>query len=296
MNTLDKISQAVGMLAAPVACALSHVTKKTWLAHTALKMDPLYHRAFQTSALDGDAKAQIARLQVASMLTAKVTPEARQLILKLLAKSRAQFLQDIFCALASDLARDGFFVEVGVGSGERISNTYMLEKEFNWTGLLFEPNRTFHDSIRASRTAKLDIRAASSKTGEKVKFEEFTGAGEFSRLVGAKSHDMSKSAAKKYDVDTITLTDAFAENKAPSEIDFISIDTEGSEIDVLNGIDFKKYHFRIMVIEHNYHQKAKNAYEEILNPHGYRRILPEASSADAWYVHRDVPLASFQGV
>lgn len=278
------------MLAAPVVFNLSRITKKSSLARSTLKMDPLYHRAYQASGLHGEARAQISRLQSAAMLTANTVPEATQLIVDLLPKSRSQFLQDIFCALALGQARDGFFVEVGVGSGERISNTYMLEKEFDWTGILFEPNRTFHDSIKACRTAELDTRAATSKTGETLRFEEFSGAGEFSRLLGATSHDMSNLAATEYDVQTVSLTDAFQKAGAPAEIDFISIDTEGSEIDILNGINFGAQRFKVLVIEHNFHREAEEAYEDILRPHGYRRVLPEVSGVDAWYVHRDLPM------
>jgi FkbM family methyltransferase len=293
MDKIAKLKQAVGMIAAPIVYNLSRLTKKSRLAHLALELDPLYHRAFQFSNLSSNAKSQIWRFQIASLLTANAMPDVIPQIVELLPKSRSQFLQDIFCVLALNQMRDGFFVEVGVGSGERISNTFMLEKTFGWTGLLFEPNRMFHESIRASRTAKLDTRAVTSKTGEILTFEEFPGAGEFSRIAGAKSHDMSRIAVQRYDVDTVSLDDALFENQAPSEIDFISIDTEGSEIDILRGINFGQRRFKIIIIEHNYHQQFQDAYDQILSPHGYRRIMPTVSSVDAWYVHQDVPLRSF---
>jgi FkbM family methyltransferase len=293
MNKIVKLKQAMGMLAAPFAFNLGRLTKRSRLAHSALKLDPLYHRAFQLSTLPSDVKSQIWRFQIASLLTANAAPEVIGQIVELLPKSRSQFLQDIFCALALNQLRDGFFVEVGVGSGERISNTFMLEKDFGWTGLLFEPNRMFHESIRASRTAKLDTRAVTSKTGEILTFEEFPGAGEFSRIAGAKSHDMSRIAVQRYDVHTVSLDDALFENEAPSEIDFISIDTEGSEIDILRGIDFGRWRFKVIIIEHNHHQEFQDAYDQILRPHGYRRIMPTVSSVDAWYVHQDVPMKSF---
>ena len=47
----------------------------------------------------------------------------------------------------------------------------------------------------------------------------------------------------------ITLTELLEKSNAPKLIDFLSLDVEGAELDVLKGIDFERYNFRFMLIE-----------------------------------------------
>jgi FkbM family methyltransferase len=293
MNTLYKVKQALGLLAAPFAYNLSRLARDEKWAKLARKLDPQYHRAFQVIRMPSVQRQQISRFQIASQLVYNSTEDMVQKVVEMMPRARSQFLQDIFVALALNEKKNGYFVEVGVGSGERISNTYMLEKSYGWSGLLVEPNRSFHESINVLRGSILEKRAAAGSTGDVLRFEEFTDQGEFSRLAGARSHKMDAATVKEYDVETITLTDIFTEKGSPNEIDFISIDTEGSEVDILKGIDFGKYIFKVMVIEHNHHQDIQKKYADILEPHGYRLVMPEVSEVDAWYVHRTVEMANF---
>ena len=66
--------------------------------------------------------------------------------------------------------RGGFFVEIGAYNGVDLSNTYLLEKSFGWTGILAEPNPQHHDHIRAKRIARLSGKCAHAVSGETLPF------------------------------------------------------------------------------------------------------------------------------
>ena len=73
-------------------------------------------------------------------------------------------------------------------------------------------------------------------------------------------------------VKTKTLTKIMDENKAPKFVDYLSIDTEGSELKILEGIDFNKYSFGYINIEHNYKEPRRKNMKKILLKNGYKYI------------------------
>lgn len=208
--------------------------------------------------------------------------EVLRLMIRYLEISRGQFFQDIAALYFSEQKRNGFFVEVGTGNGELLSNTHMLEKQFEWQGVLFEPDRRFHDSIRRLRSARLDTRPAFSHDDQSMEFLEVSRAGELSTLSNYKREDGRYRTGSTYTVQTITLTSALRHYDAPRDIDYVSIDTEGSELEVLKGCDLNAYNIRFLTIEHNFTPRKKEAIAEYLRPYGYHEVLPEFSYHDIW--------------
>lgn len=70
---------------------------------------------------------------------------------------------------------------------------------------------------------------------------------------------------------------------APDEIDYLSIDTEGSELETLQAIDCGKYSFRIITCEHNF-MPQRALIHELLMRHGYVRVEQSLSDFDDWFV------------
>jgi FkbM family methyltransferase len=206
---------------------------------------------------------------------------------RLFPKSHGQLLQDIVCTLIHDGKRDGYFVEVGVGDGITYSNTLMLERDFGWRGILAEPAAMFHNAILGSRKSTLDWRAVSSETGNVLVFEQNNTVGELSGLAGTRTR-RGKQALSTYNVETIRLDELLDEKGAPDEIDYISIDTEGSELSVLSGLSLAKRKVWFFTIEHNFDPIRIREYDELLIRIGYRRILPHLSEFDSWYAHGDL--------
>jgi hypothetical protein len=90
--------------------------------------------------------------------------------------------------------------------------------------------------------------------------------------------------AIEYTVETISLTDLLDQRGAPTEIDYFSIDTEGSELEILEAFDFSRWRFNAITVEHNYVSASRNAIYDILTANGYTRVCTELAQWDDWYV------------
>lgn len=206
--------------------------------------------------------------------------------LRLLDKSAAQLRQDLFVLSQLDYKRNGFFVEFGATDGRELSNSWLLEKQFGWTGILAEPARIWHAKLAENRSCRIDHRCVWSRTGETLRFEE-TDMPELSSLAGFGANDQHRDLRRTeaaYMVETISLLDLLAAHGAPRDIDYLSIDTEGSELHILENFDFSKHRFWIVTCEHNYGgNRAKIS--DLLGRNGYRQVFEKTSRFDDWYVH-----------
>ena len=219
-----------------------------------------------------------------------IDPVLRHQYLDALDHSRAQLRQDLFVLSQLGFKKRGFFVEFGATDGVMLSNTHLLENEFFWDGILAEPARRWHSALKKNRNCVLETsRCVWSKSGEILNFNE-ADEGEFSSIESFSDSDHNSSKRKsvsKYELETISLRDLLEQNNAPKSIDFLSIDTEGSEFEILNAFDFGAYRFNVITCEHNYTSNREKIHD-LLVGHGYRRSLESLSRWDDWYVHRDV--------
>lgn len=199
--------------------------------------------------------------------------------------SRAQLFQDIWALSASGGKRDGFFVEFGATDGVEKSNSYLLETKYGWSGILAEPNPDWHESLRNNRPQATIVEDCVWKeTGQTLHFQ----IAENAELAGVESATQTdrhnRNIIRTMPVRTISLIDLLERNSAPDEIDFLSIDTEGSEVEILAGYPFETGpKIRLIAVEHNYVQEKIDALDALLKPHGYHRVLTEHSAFDAWY-------------
>lgn len=204
------------------------------------------------------------------------------------AKSKAQLHQDIFVLAELNFKRDGFFVEFGATNGMDLSNTYVLEKEMGWTGILAEPARIWHDDLIKNRSCYLDFNCVWTESGKTIEFNQVKDA-ELSTIDAFSSsddHAKLRKDGEKYTVNTISLVDLLMTHGAPKEIDYLSIDTEGSEFEILSAFDFDAYNIKTITCEHNYTPMREKIYE-LLTSKGYTRKYTEFSYFDDWYSLND---------
>jgi FkbM family methyltransferase len=209
------------------------------------------------------------------------------LVLNLL-KSKSQLGQDLFVLSQTAFKRDGFFVEFGATDGIDLSNTHILEKEFGWDGILAEPGKIWHSRLTANRNCRIDTGCVWRSSGERLCFNqtaepEFSTVDEFS---SADQHAEIRTRGETYKVETISLADLLEKHNAPERIDYLSIDTGGSEYEILRDFDFDKYRFGVITCEHNF-TPMREALHALLKVNGYARKYEELSQFDDWFVNID---------
>lgn len=204
---------------------------------------------------------------------------------ELLRKSKAQLRQDIFVLSELNFKKNGFFVEFGATNGVHLSNTYLLEVEFGWNGILVEPAIHWHQDLEKNRKAIIDKRCVWKETGHSLIFNE-TDSTELSTIDTFSTDDIHAQArahGKKYSVDTVSLMDLLEEHQAPNLIDYLSIDTEGSEYEILSNFDFNKYCFKVITCEHNFSPMAQKL-DDLFLRNGYQKKYAAISQFDGWWV------------
>lgn len=201
--------------------------------------------------------------------------------------SKAQNRQDIFALATSGMKRDGFFVDFGATNGFDLSNSFLLENSFGWSGILAEPAKCWHTDLIRNRSCAIDTRCVWNVSGAKISFTE-TEVAELSTLSTYLTVDGNNRTLGKndvYDVETVTLNDLLAQHSAPAKIDLLSLDTEGTELDILNSFDFEKYSIHMIVCEHNF-TNAREEIHRLLTAKGFKRQHEQLSKWDDWYVNQ----------
>lgn len=212
-------------------------------------------------------------------------------ILRLLGggESKAQLNQDIFALMENGGKRNGFFVEFGASDGIFGSNTFLLEKSFGWHGILAEPAKIWHDKLLKNRKANIEFDCVWSKTGETLSFDmtEIAALSTISSFSDSDFWSKKRKVKDCYDVNTISLNDLLMKYNSPKIVDYLSIDTEGSEYDILSGFDFSKYVFNVITVEHNHVAAKREEIHSLLVANGYVRRFEYLTQWDDWYVRAE---------
>lgn len=172
----------------------------------------------------------------------------------------------------------GFYVEVGANDPFERSQTWHLEQA-GWTGILIEPQPDLAEKLRAVRKARV-FAVACSSPGNAGRMLPLHIAGPLSSMNRA---DMAPGAIPEavIDVPVRTLDSILDEAKAAAPVDFLSIDVEGHEIEVLRGFDFARWNPRLILLEDHVVDLAKHRF---LVANGYRLIRRYENNG--WYVPR----------
>jgi FkbM family methyltransferase len=204
-----------------------------------------------------------------------------------LERSKAQLRQDLFVLAQLNYKRQGYFVDFGATNGVALSNSFLLEKEFGWTGIVAEPAIVWHKDLFANRKCIIDTRCVWSESGLTLLFNQ-TEESEFSTIKEFSETDMHSKTRERgqiYPVETVSLNDLLEQHNAPKEIDYLSIDTEGSEYDILRAFDFSRHNIKIITCEHNY-TPMRDKIHVLLTGLGYVRLLEDVTQFDDWYIRK----------
>lgn len=204
--------------------------------------------------------------------------------------AQGQLFQDLWALYELDAKQGGYFVEFGATNGITMSNSHVLEHHWGWQGIIAEPNPDFHERLARERGCEISHKCVYSRTGDTMTFL-CTEKGMFSRLaeINPEDHneDTMRANHREVPVQTISLNDLLDEHDAPEEIDYMSVDTEGSELEILSAFDFDRRLVKLFTIEHNFTPLRGQIYD-LMTSKGYVRRFPEYTRFDDWYVHRSL--------
>tara|TARA_B100002019_G_scaffold293035_1_gene318386 strand:+ start:3385 stop:4029 length:645 start_codon:yes stop_codon:yes gene_type:complete len=173
--------------------------------------------------------------------------------------------------------RDGYFVDIGAGDGIVGSNTFVLEKFYDWKGICVDPNPEFFKSLIGSRDVSIIDLSVDSESGKVKPFlhaqsQDFFGwnfRSGLKEVVNQQDHNF-----KEINTYTISLNDLLHWQNTPKDIDYISIDVEGNEYNILKSFDFKKYNVKIWTVEHDFGVQ-RDKIQKLFDENGYNCILDD---------------------
>lgn len=209
--------------------------------------------------------------------------------------SNSQLFQDLFVLFISKEMKNGKFLEFGATNGLNLSNTILLESKFNWQGLLVEPSPQWIDELKKNRPqSKILNKCIYSKSGQNIDFY-VSQVGDLSTIEEFRNSDQNSMSGncqirnqKGYSVkvSTISLNEVFKKYFNGESIDYMSVDTEGSEFLILSKFNFKKYGPKIVTVEHNFTEN-ENKLDNLFEKNNYTRYFVKNSQFDAWYVRNE---------
>lgn len=157
---------------------------------------------------------------------------------------------------------NGYFVEIGALDGVMHSQSYFFEKHKNWDGIIVEPNENYKDILKDNRICNISYDAISNKNGKEVfcikkeqaysSIKSFVRDGEYSDTL------------REIEVNTITMVDLLKKFKSPKNIDFVTIDVEGIELEILKNFlnTNQKYSISIFAIETHLVDDLKKTFDK----------------------------------
>jgi FkbM family methyltransferase len=177
---------------------------------------------------------------------------------------------------------DGFFVEVGANEPKTGSQTWHLE-ERGWRGALVEPLAELAERLRRARPRSQVFEAACSSPEKRGEALLHVGEWDGHSSLEPRVDTPSTVYSRRVRVKVMTLDEVLEEAHA-ERVDFVSIDTEGTELDVLKGFGLERWRPALLLIEDKVHSLDKHRH---LKRHGYR--LVKRTGFNNWYVPRGAP-------
>lgn len=183
----------------------------------------------------------------------------------------SQFKQDyyLYDRHFKNLKRTGTYIDVAANDAVQISNTYFFDRCLLWRGICVEGNPFYFDRIYRLRTCALVPTCVGKTEGEAVNFGLMGGA---SGVVGGTNKHMETWARQKREVHTLrercTTVGLLMDKEQMPVVDYMSLDVEGHELDVLKGIDWDRAKINVLTIEVS--QNSSEQITEFLVARGYR--------------------------
>jgi FkbM family methyltransferase len=175
--------------------------------------------------------------------------------------------------------RQGYFLDIGAADGVTDSNTYLLEKRFDWHGICIEPNPKSFAKLARIRSCICLPACVDSTDGE----VDFTCRGRHGGIVAENTDNKpgSDTTLNSLRLKTRSLGAILREHDCPRVIDYLSIDVEGAEDRILSAFPFAEYRFNCLTVE-----RPGEPLRALLTRSGYL-LLKEIPTLDCFYIHSE---------
>lgn len=189
-------------------------------------------------------------------------------------KGQDEWVQEVLC-----YKEDGFFLDIGAFDGVNDSNTCTLERFYGWKGVCVEANDTYYYKCLKNRSCNVLNLAVSSRPGVVTICDDGKGSGILSKNFKNLASIGNKRTKKVVCVPISAIITYF---KIPRFIDYVSLDVEGGEYDVLLGFPFRTHIMRTLTMEGN----DKRAFK-LLERNGYVCLqYDRLNGEDSFWVHK----------
>jgi FkbM family methyltransferase len=173
--------------------------------------------------------------------------------------------------------KDGFFLDVGANEPKKGSQTWFLEEQ-GWRGLLVEPQARLAEKLRAERLACRVFQVACGAPGHAAEMtlhiaEAASQSSLQKHLIGVSTKYVDAQVVK-----IMTIDEILAEAGNPA-LDFVSIDVEGTQLDVLRGFALQRHQPRLMLVEDHLNNLEAH---RLVRAQGYR--LVKRTGLNNWYI------------
>jgi len=192
--------------------------------------------------------------------------------------------------------RGGFFIDIGANDGVTLSNTYLLEKSLGWTGIAIEPIPRVYEKLRRNRSC-LAVNACISECNGEVDFFELDGSAEMLSGIISKydkrhleriERELFNSGGAKRVIRVPSMTfNTLCEHNNITKIDYLNIDTEGAEYDIIKSIDYSRIQIGVITVENNY---IDNKINKLLSQKGFELV---AVAGDEIYFNRAFAMSNW---
>lgn len=164
-------------------------------------------------------------------------------------KFNSQIGQDRWVLSVIGEKTDGFFIELGACDGLYYSNTLYFEEKYGWNGICIEPNDIYFEKLKTNRKCYVSNSLISSEKNKNVEFILNDAISSINdNTIGPFTKTDNNIIVNKI---TTTLEDVLDLYNSPLIIDYLSLDVEGHEYEVMKNFNFDKYKFRCITVEHN---------------------------------------------
>jgi hypothetical protein len=211
--------------------------------------------------------------------------------------------QDLFVLDACNFQTGGYFLDSGASTGVVGSNTKLLEAEYGWTGICVEPNELMYEQLARNRSCICLNVCLYDRDGWVDFFEVAEVYGgvlddyapahlEFARRFVQDERGIPTEPLPTVRKAALSIRSVLRSCDSPRMVDYWSLDTEGSELLLLQSFPWDEYHVRVLTVEHN-NTDMRERIHSVLEARGYERVR-ELGIDDGYVMAHPAPRSSWR--